>query len=55
MVIVDHWSRRVFAIPCHATTTAQEAAELFYEEICLHACREIPIWLQKENRCRLRS
>jgi hypothetical protein len=35
MVVVDRWSRRVFAIPCHATTTAQKAAELFYEEICL--------------------
>ena len=42
MVIVDRWSRRVFTIPCHATTTAQKAAEIFYEEICLHQCRGIP-------------
>ena len=23
MVVVDRWSRRVFTIPCHSTTTAQ--------------------------------
>jgi transposase InsO family protein len=55
MVIVDRWSRRVFAIPCHSTTTAQKAAELFYEEICLHACRGIPIWLQMDRDPRFTS
>jgi transposase InsO family protein len=55
MVVVDRWSRRVFAIPCHATTTAQRAAELFYEEICLHACRGIPIWLQMDRDPRFTS
>ena len=55
MVIVDRWSRRVFAIPCHATTTAQKAAELFYEEICLHMCRGIPIWLQMDRDPRFTS
>ena len=55
MVIVDRWSRRVFTIPCHATTTAQKAAELFYEEICLHLCRGIPIWLQMDRDPRFTS
>jgi hypothetical protein len=55
MVIVDRWSRRVFAIPCHATHTAQKAAELFYEEICLHMCRGIPVWLQMDRDPRFTS
>ena len=33
----------------------QKAAELFYEEICLHACREIPIWLQMDRDPRFRN
>ena len=39
----------------YATTTAQRAAELFYEEICLHACRGIPIWLQMDRDPRFTS
>ena len=55
MVVVDRWSRRVFTIPCHSTTTAQKAAELFYDEICLHLCRGIPIWLQMDRDPRFTS
>ena len=39
MVVRDRWSRRVFAIPCRDTTTAKEAALLFYNEICLNQCK----------------
>ena len=55
MMIRDRWSRRVFAIPCKDTTTAGQAALLFYNEICVHQCRGIPIWLQMDRDPRFRS
>jgi hypothetical protein len=55
MVVCDRWSRRVFAIPCRDTTTAKEAALLFYNEICLHLCRGLPCWLQMDRDPRFRS
>jgi hypothetical protein len=55
MVIRDRWSRRVFAIPCRDTTTAKEAALLFYNEICLNQCRGLPNYVQMDRDPRFRS
>ena len=55
MMIRDRWSRRVFAIPCKDTTTASQAALLFFNEICVHQCRGIPVWLQMDRDPRFRS
>ena len=55
MVVRDRWSRRVFAIPCRDTTTAKEAALLFYNEICLNQMRGLPNYIQMDRDPRFRS
>jgi hypothetical protein len=49
MNVQDRWSRRVFAIPCRATSTARQCARLFYEEICVHMGRGLPNFMQMDR------